>query len=804
LRVIFCLLWVISSVNFCFAQQATLNGLIQNAFTGEPLSFANIRLDGTSRGTAANTEGFFEMRLDTGYYRLITSFIGFQSDTLNFKFLDDASVTIGLKPVTINLPDIVVLPGINPAIEIIKKTIAAKHKRNEILNSYMLEAYTKGLIKTTKDISTGNNSVSLSISGKDTADLKITGILENQSRGYFKKPDKYKDEIIARKQTANAPSTVNLLTGGRMQQNFYTDNIEFFNRPLPSPISDDALDYYYFMIEDRLAMNDLNIFQIYFLPSNESDPGFEGRIFIADSIFTLIKLDISLNRAANPGGLLDTVAIFQQFVPFDDNIYMPIDYRLFAEGNFLGIAKFGFELHSIFYNYEINSPIDDEFFDMAVLSVLPEVDKKDSTYWKDIERIPNTTDEIIAYERIDSISSVPRNYWDNFSLLSTRTYLAENFGINGPLSLYHFNVVEGHSINFAVFADRAFDKRFNAEFNAGYGFSDKKLKMNFSAEWLFGQYRTTSVSFNAYNRLNDLFSETNYYNRLTSTLTSWLGKYDFRDYYYTKGFNLSASAEVSPILEINAGFFNKTDKSAINNTDFSIFNTSKEYTQNRAIYNTKINAVTAGIKIDFRKYIEDGNYRIRLSRVNAFPVIRFNAAFSNSSLLKSEQNFQMYKMNITGTLKTLKSAQLSYELTGIIFNGAVPFQMLYALPGNIENAGKNFTFRTLKIGEAAGDRACTIMIEHDFKDELFRLLNIPILKNLELSLALHFNMAWTNISSESYKLLPTESYKVFLTPFYEAGFSIGHMLIPVELEFTWRLNHMGTNDFVFGFNTFAL
>ena len=229
--------------NNLFCQQVILKGSIENNSNREPLRFANIRIDGTSRGTSANIDGQFEMRLEPGDYTFITSFIGFKSDTLNLELNSNRTINISLIPIVINLPDIVVLPGVNPAIEIIQNAIEAKQRRNDKLNSYIFDSYTKGLIKTTEDILAGDNSIGLELSEPDTADLMITGILENQSRGYFKKPDYRKDEIIARKQTANAPSTINLLTGGRLIQDFYGNDIQLFGRPLPSPLNGDALDF---------------------------------------------------------------------------------------------------------------------------------------------------------------------------------------------------------------------------------------------------------------------------------------------------------------------------------------------------------------------------------------------------------------------------------------------------------------------------------------------------------------------------------------------------------------------------------
>lgn len=785
------------------AQQFSVKGNISDGATGESLSFANIRIGGTTIGTAANLEGNFEIKLKPGNYSVITSFIGYKSDTVRIQLDNNKSISVMLEPIPVKLPEVTVLPGENPANEIIRRAIAAKIKREKKINSYIFKAYTKGLVKTTKDITTTDRSVGVSIGTKDTGALKITGIIENESKGYFKKPDNYKDEIIARKQSANTPSTINILTGGRLLQNFYTNDIQFFNRPLVGPISDDALEYYYYIIEDTLAMDDKNVFQVFFEPIDKADPGFYGKLFIADGSFDLIKLDVNLNKAANPGGLFSVINIFQQFIPFDNNIVMPIDYRVFVEGNFLGIAKFGFELNTVFYNYEINSQIDDDYFDMVIIKVMPDADKKDSTFWRSTQTIPNTLAEVDAYRRIDSLESIPRNFWDDFSILSSTIYLSDHYSISGPLSLYSFKHITGHTLNFGITVTNELDRRLNLNTNISYGFSDKKFQTDLYASYFLGDYRTTTLSLRAYNKLTDLFGESVRYDKMTSTLTSIFGKYDFRDYYYTKGFEAKITGEIFPVLRGGIGFINRTDNNAYSNSNFSLLNKSKTYRANKLIYETKINAITAEFTLDFRKYMEDGYYRRRVSFGEANVILSGKALFSDQSALRSSLSFKMYEMNLSGYLPSFKSTLFNFQLKGIYSDGPVPYQMMYSLPGNIESGGKAFSFRTLNIGEEFGDIGVVLMTQYNWNDELFRLLKIPYLKDWQLVLTTHFSAALLQISDKSKSILP-HLFTEFKHPFYEIGFGIGQSLFPITLEFTWRLNYRGKNDFVIGLNTFIL
>lgn len=789
-----------------YSQQYVLSGKVFDKTNHSSLSYANIRIEGTASGTSTNFEGTYQLRLKPGNYRLIASYIGYKSDTISASLNSNKTVNFVLQQIPVHLSEITVLPGENPALEIIRRAIQAKHQRNEKLNSYIFHAYTKGIVKTTKDFSSSGSGASFSIGVKDTGKLKITGIIENESLGYFRKPNEYKDEIIARKQSANTPSSVNILTGGRLLQNFYTDDIQFFNRQLPSPISDDALDYYDYLIEDTLALDKQTVFQIHFEPLKKIDPGFVGNVFITDGTFALIKIDVHLNDAANPGRLFDKINIFQQYTPYADNIYMPIDYRIFADGNFLGMVKFGFELNSIFYDYKINTPISDDTFNMVIIKVMPDADKKDSTFWKSTQTIANTNEELEAYKRIDSLEAVPKSFSDKFSFLSTSINLNDNLSITGPLALYSFNRVQGHTLNFGADINQADEKRLNTGIDFTYGFADKKFTTDFYATYFLGEYRTSSVSLRAFNKITDLFSESIQYNKLTSTLTNLLGKYDFRDYYYTKGFSINLWGDVFPVLRFGIGYLNRTDNSAFNNSDFSILNSSKKYNTNKLIYDTKVNAITTGFRLDFRKYIEDGFFRRRIAPRSFYALLSGDIIFSNTGTLKSNLDFATYKLTLNSHLITFKSAGMNLVLSGIYSDGPVPFQMMNALPGNIESASQTYTFRTLGSAEVFGDRALTLFIEHDFNDELFRLFGLGFLVDWQINLSAHFNAALLEISPKSKSILPiqpnSDSTPVeFQKPFYEIGFGIGHPLVPFRLECTWKLSHFGKNNFVIGINT---
>ncbi len=782
------------------AQQVVIKGGVTDD-AENPLPFANIRVSGTTLGTSANSNGRFELKLAPGSYDLIASYIGYISDSVKIK-ADSGIVrrNFTLKQTTVSLPLITVLPGVNPALEIIRKAIRRKKKRTALLKSYEFMAYTKGIVKTQGDISAGNSSIGVNIGGNDTIPLKISAIIENQSEGFYKKPDSYKELILARKQTANLPSSINILTGGRLIQNFYEESVNFLGEDLPGPLSDNALSYYYYYIENTLAINNTTVYQIHIAPEDNHDPGFMGSLYIAADSYDLLEVDLNLNDAANTGGLFDSVSVFQQFTAFTDSIMMPVDYRIYVNANYLNLARFAFELTTILYDYKINPPLEDSDFGKAIIKVVPGADEKDSTYWSSIQSLPNTPAEATAYERIDSLENIPLTFWDKFSFLSSRIYLTNNFAVSAPLGMYHFNRVEGNTIDFGLFLEDAAERRLNGEMNFSYGFSDEKLKEDLRLEYLFGDYRTYSIGFSTYNKLNILFGESEEYGKLIPSLLALITKYEFRNYYYTKGFEFNLSGEVFPVVTLTAGYKNHTDNSAITKTDFSFFNRNRTYPPNQVVYEARINAVSAGFKLDFRDYIEDGYFRRRISSGESYITIRGNIELSDKNILNSGLEYTTYKMILSGSLNTFTSRHLAYRIMGMYNRGSLHYQSLYALPGNIDFLFQRFSFRTLNVNEIFGSRVITINLEHDFQDLIFRALKIPGLRDWGIQLSTFFNVAYSDIGRETTTYLPVK-VRTFPHPFYEAGIGISQVLIPLKIEFAWRLNYLGENNFRVGINS---
>ncbi len=517
----------------------------------------------------------------------------------------------------------------------------------------------------------------------------------------------------------------------------------------------------------------------------------------------------SLNQAANSGNTFDNVSLIQQYILFKNLYYLPVDYRIFANSNYIGIVKTRYEYSSLIERYIINEDIPDNNFSDETLSILSKNENNDSVSWADQRAIPFTPEEAVAYEKIDSIRSLPKTFFYKASkVISPRYRLNDHFSVSGPLGLYQFNHVEGHTLSFTASGNNLFGDGVDAKINLSNGFSDKRFKESLSTIFNIYGERGIKFSINAYNKLNVLFSSSDRYNSFTTTIFSLLSSHDFRDYYYTKGFDIRSDVELSHFVNVYAAYSNHVDHSAETNTTFSLLgNSHRNFNNNNfsyidsvnaPIYDARLNTIGLGINFDFRDDVLENNLIRKVSDGHTFVNFGAGLLISSPKYLGSDIGFISYNANVLGEINTFGTSSLGFAINGVYSNGPVPIQMQYALPGNINATGRNFTFRTLGVGKMFGDQVLTLALEYNFRKEIYRFVPISFLRNV--SMVSFFNSAWKNMSYKSAAIMPVE-FSLLTKPLLETGFSIGYSSLPISIEFAWRLTHIDRGSFRIGVNT---
>jgi len=76
------------------AQSITISGYVKDKFSGSPLTGANVFIEGTSIGTAADLKGYYQLKdIENGDYNVKASYIGYETISQQLKLTSDSSNT---------------------------------------------------------------------------------------------------------------------------------------------------------------------------------------------------------------------------------------------------------------------------------------------------------------------------------------------------------------------------------------------------------------------------------------------------------------------------------------------------------------------------------------------------------------------------------------------------------------------------------------------------------------------------------------------------------------------------------------
>lgn len=757
-----------------------LLGVVQDAETGNPLPFTNIRILGTTRGTTSNIEGKYQLMLQPGRYRIVFSYMGYRSDTLRIE-IQEAAVRhdVFLKPTVIPMQSVTVFSDeYNPAAKIILETINKKKRVLSELHSTQFEAYTKSVF-------------SMERKKKTKQDTFIGGICEVKSNNYWRKPDKYKEVIIARCQTKNLLPAMNLFTVGKIP-NLNDDTITLERNLIIGPTAPNAFDYYCYEMVDTTAIDDIMVFRIKIIPGSQAAPLFEGIISIADSSFSVMEVDVRGNKALDLAPI-HNVHIQEKFALYEGKFWLPIKVSLNCEIRYFSSQPPLFvEQISILDNYKINQPHPDHIFDKYQITALPTADAIDSTTWALQQRLPLTDKETRAYQHLDS-SMTNANFFEKCLVFLVRSpFSLPRLPLTSFSDFFHFNRVEG------VFLGLGFDSKNILPLNritlkGGYGFSDKVWKHGATAEQFFSSNKKYSIGLKIRKSINFREPEPIYSLNAVTALCLF-DKEDYYDYYLSKGWSIFNRWKPSPRWNISLQYLNENHHSIERRTNFSLLDRSKKYRINPPIQEGNLRSVQANITLDTREFIDLGVFEVPITTQKSW-LINAQMEYSDNDYLKSNFDFIRYYLHIRRHQPTFATGFLDMDILLGGSNRSLPIQKFFDLTSRIEDFSTFGVFRTLRVKEFAGDKMAALFIEYNFGSYLFRASKIPIIKNGKIDLILNAGAGWTECSEQNKNQL--QNIVATEDVFYEIGFGLGRIISFLRFDFSWRLTHRGKRNFVF-------
>ncbi len=403
MRILFLLAFLFTAV---IARAQLITGKISDP-AGRSIPFASVYIKGSTTGTSANNEGEYRLRLASGDRALVFSAIGFRQSVVQVR-PDSANVlNVTLNPEVYTMKDVVVRHGgEDPAYAIIRNAIKKRKYHLEEVSTYSADVYIKGLQRLLeaprkflgRDVGKTTQSM-----GLDSSRTGILYLSESQSRLSYLRPDRYREEMISSKVSGNNQAfSFNRATD--LMVNLY-ENYSVWEglttRPLISPIADQAMFYYRYLLLGTTVENGLMVNKIQVIPRRNSDPVFRGIIYIFEDSWRIHSADLSLGKEAGIN-FVDNLSIRQSFYPVDQGVWMPYTVRFDFVGGLLGFRFGGYYL-AVYSNYDLAPGLGKRDFAEA-LRITGDVSKKDSAYWTEVRPVPLTPEEKADYEKKQALA----------------------------------------------------------------------------------------------------------------------------------------------------------------------------------------------------------------------------------------------------------------------------------------------------------------------------------------------------------------------------------------------------------------
>ncbi|MBL0174813.1 MAG: carboxypeptidase-like regulatory domain-containing protein [Ignavibacteria bacterium] len=799
------------------AQTQTVTGVVCDARTRQPLQFATVRILERGAGTTTDRNGSFMLRLPRGRCTVQASYIGYASLKQPVDVGDTPlSLTLALDQGRVELPGITVTPADNPAFEIIRQAIAGREKRRERLDNYSLTAHTKLVVTIfnpdasakhadTTTVTNASGAKTTTVRQRSRIDSAFSVIMETQTDAYWAKPDRRKEIVKARKQSALLPKEVNVLVSSFFIGDFSEDRLDMGDRsPITGPISLAGLRAYDYTLRGSSAVDGEPVHVIDIAPRSDIDPLLAGTLYIAEGTFALAMVDVSLNDAALPP-FLRNMRFRQHFQLVDREFWLPSDVILDAgiEISFLVDLKIAIEGMTVLQDYAVNRDTNETVFDRTAIKVLKEADRRDSLYWEQHQKIPNTAEEVADYRLADSLKISMDSVKNRYSISDVfigKTFEAGDarYTVPGIFGVYRFNRVEGSALYLPFHAARAAPWLADIGAAAGYGFSDRRWK--YRVETTVEPFGASdfSVSASLFDMQQHITDGRDLFDAGATTLSNLLYKFDEKDYFRAKGATASIFADLFRFFPTTLSVGSTSYFSVKKNTDWSLFRREDLYRDNPAVNDGHIDDVSLRTTFDGRDFIDNAGTIQRIGERNHVPDVTLGRMFCD--LDGARFTTDMLSVSISGHVDFGLYGRTTYRSSWSTAYGMLPTQRVFLLPGSVDGITNPWRFRTLHIREFGGDRIATLFAQHDF-GELFRRFHVPLLQNSGIAVVIFGNGGWTSMRDDT-RTLQTVPVLTTPRPFYEAGFGFDRVLLFLRFDFAWRMNYFRDGrNFFFGISS---
>jgi hypothetical protein len=757
------------NVQVIWAQNFT--GQVLDSETREPIPFVAIVDKASQNGVYTDLDGKFSLAISNETKALEVMYVGYEHQTLAPPFASPK--TILLKSNHVDLNEVVIRPGVNPAEIIMQKVIDAKGKNDpEGDRSFSYKSYNKFVFKLDID--------STKLTADQLSDTSFTGMLdffsdshimltESATERKYMPPARSVENIIANRISGLSSPDFALLATELQSFSFYGETFKVSDTHYLSPLAQSAIRKYLFILEETTVIHTDTIYTISFRPRKRTNfEGMKGQLFIHTNGYALQQ--VVAEPAEQQEGL--QVKIEQQYqriqekwFPYQLNAFLTMPSMSVNSLPMVGVGR----SYVTDVRFDIDSPSSD--FGPIVLTMDQKAKSRTELEWDSLRYVPLSEIERNTYWKIDSIGKE--------SNLDKKMKLAEMaFTGKIPLGKFSldldkvmaFNDYEGFRLGAGIHTnDFLWDKGSIGGYY-GYGFRDRGHK--YGADALLHLYKKR----NAWLKLS--------YENDVREMSAGMLEHPFSGF-FKRG--------IYPFFVSRMDRFEKWEARAsgrvLGNLSAQVF-LNDQFIKSFGDYGF-VQSSTEGVTLIADEYFTTeaglilrwapgerlarmGNREIRLG--GRFPVFNFSYTRGMQNVGRGDFDYDRLEMMIEKTFDVVNVGKLTLRATGGWTPDDVPLSFLYLARGTNRADFENqrflsiaapFTFETMRTNEFVHSEFVGFHLRHQFKDLLLKG------KKFRPYLSLVQNVLWGNLNNAQSHTFATASAN---KGYYESGLVIDRLI----------------------------
>ena len=751
-----------------FGQNTIIKGKVIDFETKEPLAFVNIATNNIACYGRTDIDGKFLIKFNSKIEILKLSFIGYESKEI--KLIDDSKfIIIELKQKEVQLNEVKIFPGENPAHRIINLVIKNKDLNNpEKTKAFSYTAYNKMVFTSEQEAGIKKDQLksdSVSIKTREFFNKQYLMLMESVSKRKFLYPDRNSEIVIGSRVSGLKDPLFAMIATQFQSFSFYNDYISLSEKRYLNPICDGSINKYLFIIQDTVFSGKDTVFIISFQPrKNTNFEGLKGLLYINTNQYAI--QNVIAEPAAEEKGTI-SIRIQQMYEFINNKQWFPVQLntdilmKLVTLNNFVVVGKGKMYLSDI----SINPDFVKEQFNNIVLEIQEGANTKTEEFWNTYRRDSLNEKDIVTYHVIDSLgeaSHLDRKMSGLQSLLLGRIPIRFiDLDINKLIS---YNEYEGFRLGLGLYTNNKISKHFGFGGYFAYGFKDQAWKYGGEVGLMLNSKTETELK---YSYTNDVFESGG------RTFFDWestlLGAESYRNYLVKQMDDIEKhQIQISTRLIKNFKTYLWADNYRVQiNNDYKYGIT--EGNASILLKDFNLAEIGAGFRFAYKeKFLKMRNYNISMG--TDYPIVWLQYIHGFNNLMNGEYEYDRIDFKVQKSLYIKNLGKTSFQISTGYISGDLPYPLLFNGRGNFAQFTLNSpnSFATMKMNEFLSDRFASIFFTHNFGKLLIRT------KKFEPEIVIVTNAGIGYLKNKT-KHFNTD-FKTMEKGFFESGIIVNNIL----------------------------